>query len=100
MSLKAVHASNHSLHLDKCKGGYEYILLVVDHYTRFAQAYATTSKFAKTVADFNDYAHKFGFYSPALCSHESDMVRLLLFPSHVIIALQLLFSISRGETPD
>ncbi len=53
------------LHLDKCKGGYEYILVIVDHYTRFAQAYATTSKSAKTVADrlFNDFALKFGFPS-------------------------------------
>ena len=51
------------LHLDKCKGGYEYILVIVDHYTRFAQAYATTTKSAKCVADkiFNDYALKFGF---------------------------------------
>ena len=51
------------LHLDKCKGGYEYILVIVDHFTRFAQAYATTSKSAKTVADkvFNEYALKFGF---------------------------------------
>ncbi|KAL6461004.1 hypothetical protein MHYP_G00309700 [Metynnis hypsauchen] len=51
------------LHVDRCSGGYEYILIVVDHFTRFAQAYATTSKSAKTVADkiFGDYALKFGF---------------------------------------
>jgi transposase InsO family protein len=51
------------MHLDKCKGGYEYILVIVDHYTRFAQAYATTTKSAKCVADkiFNDYTLKWGF---------------------------------------
>lgn len=58
------------LHLDKCTGGYEYILVIVDHFTRFAQAYATTSKSAKTVADriFNDYALKFGL--PARIHHD------------------------------
>ncbi|KAI4887981.1 hypothetical protein NFI96_001880 [Prochilodus magdalenae] len=58
------------LHLDQCKGGYQYILAIVDHFTRFGQAYATTSKSGKVAANllFNDYALKFGF--PARIYHD------------------------------
>lgn len=44
------------LHLETCKQGFEYILIVIDHFTGFAQAYATKNK-----SLFNDFALRIGF---------------------------------------
>ena len=50
--------------------GYKYILVIVHHFTRFAQAYATTNKFTRTAANklYNDFILR--FRHPARILHD------------------------------
>ena len=51
------------LHLDRCQGGWEYVLLVTDHFTKFSQAYATRDKSSISAANklFKEFILQFGF---------------------------------------
>ena len=58
------------LKVDKCSGGYEYILVITDHFTKYTQIYATKNKSAGTAASklHNDFILRFG--SPEIILHD------------------------------
>ena len=58
------------LHLDECKNKFQYIMVVIDHFTRYCQLYATKSKKGTAAADklFNEFIPHYG--CPARVHHD------------------------------
>ena len=62
------------VHLEKSSGGYEYILVIIDHFSRWAQAYPTRNKSAKTAAKhlYGDFILRFGIPSRILSDQGAE----------------------------
>ena len=81
------------LHLEKGSGGYEYILVVVDHFSKFAQAYPTRNKNTLTVAKhYDDFILRFGIPNQLLSDQGGE------FESKIIHGISKLMGVKKIRT--
>ena len=82
------------LKLERGVGGYQYILLVVDHFTRYVQGYATTNKSGTTAARkiYGDFVLRFGLPSQILHDQGRE------FENHMFAELERLSGVQKLRT--
>ena len=99
--LKSIHSTSPMelvaidfLKLDKASNGSEYILLIVDHFTRYAQAYSCKNKSSLTAAKklYDDFMLKFGI--PSRLLHDQGRE----FENSLFKHLESLCGITRSRT--
>ena len=78
------------LKLEKGKGGYEYVLLIVDHFTRYAQGYPCRNKSAVTAAKkmYDDFVLRFGFPARILSDQGGEFENRLLSKLNQLAGVQ------------
>ena len=82
------------LKVDKCSGGYEYILVITDHFARYTQIYVTKKKSARTAASklYSNFILNFG--SPERILHDQGPE----FKNELFRNLNKTFGISKLHT--